>query len=285
MRRFFRSKKLIITSAIAVVLIAAIVAFSIVGSVAAPQSAFAGSVIAPVSEFFGNVAEGVSDFFGTFAKYEDLQKENAELREEIADLTNEKLEWQEALNQNEFYKEFLGIKEDHEDFEMTSARVVSRDTADPFGTFTVNAGSLDGISIHDPVITAEGVIGYIYEIGPSYATVMTILNPALKIGAYDRRTDDNGVVSGDVTGAAEGLCRMDGLSRYSTVTKGDYAVTSGGGMFPAGLVIGTIESVVQIEGELSVYANLKPAADISGCSSVMIITSFNGQSDFDGLIK
>ena len=285
MRRFFRSKKFIITSAVAVVLIAAIVAFSVVGSVAAPQSAFAGSVIAPIGEFFGNISDGIGDFFGTFAKYEDLQKENADLREQIADLTEEKLKWQEALTQNEFYKEFLGIKEDHEDFEMTSARVISRDTADPFCTFTVNAGSLDGVSLHDPVITAEGIIGYVYEIGPSYATVMTILNPAIKMGAYDRRTDDNGVVSGDVSGAAEGYCRMDGLSRYSTVAKGDYVVTAGGGMFPAGLVVGTVDSVVQIEGELSIYATITPAADIKGCSSVMIITSFSGQSDFEGLVK
>jgi len=285
MRRFFRSKKFIITSAVALVLIAAIIAFSIVGSAAAPQSAFAGSVIAPVQEFFGNIAEGVGNFFGTFTDYENLQKENAELREQISDLTKEKLDWQEAVNQNEFYKEFLGIKEEHEDFEMCSARVISRDTADPFGTFTVNAGSLDGVSLHDPVITAEGIIGYVWEVGPSYATVMTVLDPSIKMGAYNRRTDDSGVVTGDVTGSADGLCRMDGLSRYSTVAKGDYVVTSGGGVFPAGLVVGTVETVVQIEGELSIYAMLTPAADIKGCSSVMIITAFNGQSDFDGLVK
>ena len=285
MRRFFRSKKFIITSAVALVLVASIIAFTVVGSVAAPQSAFAGSVIAPIQEFFGNVAEGVGNFFGTFANYEKLEQENADLREQISDLVEEKTQWQEALNQNEFYKEFLGIKEDHEDFDMCPARVVSRDAADPFGTFTVNIGSLDGVSIHDPVITAEGIIGYVCEVGPSYATVMTVLNPAVKMGAYDRRSDDSGVVTGDVAGAADGLCRMDGLSRSSTVSKGDYVVTSGGGVFPAGLIVGTIETVVQIEGELSVYAVIAPAADIKACSNVMIITSFNGQSDFDGLVR
>lgn len=285
MRRFFKSKKFIITSAVATVLVVAIIAFTVIGSVAAPQSAFAGSVIAPVQEFFGNIADGVGDFFGTFTKYDQLEKENAELREQISDLTKEKLEWQEALNQNEFYKDFLGIKEEHEDFEMCSGRVIARDTADPFGTLTVNVGSLDGVSVHDPVITAQGIIGYVSEVGPSYATVTTVLDPAVKMGAYDRRTDDSGVVTGDVKGAAKGLCKMEGLSRYSTVAIGDYAVTSGGGVFPAGLIIGTVESVVQTDGELSVYAMIKPAADIKGCSSVMIITSFNGQSDFDGFVE
>ncbi len=284
MRRFFKSKKFIITSAVATVLVAAIIAFCVIGNLAAPQSAFAGSVVTPVQEFFGSIAEGVGDFFGTFTRYNELEKENAELREQISDLTEEKLEWQEALNQNQFYKDFLGIKEEHEDFEMCSGRVIARDTADPFGTFTLNVGSLDGVSVHDPVITAEGIIGYVAEVGPSYATVSTILDPAVKMGAYDRRTDDSGVITGDVKTAAKGLCKMDGLSRYSTVTKGDYLVTSGGGVFPAGLVVGTVENVVQTDGELSVYATVKPAADIKGCSNVMVITSFNGQSDLDGFI-
>ena len=79
MRRFFRSKKFIITSAVALVLVASIIAFTVVGSVAAPQSALAGSVVAPIQEFFGNVAEGVGNFFGTFANYEKLEQENADL--------------------------------------------------------------------------------------------------------------------------------------------------------------------------------------------------------------
>ncbi len=285
MRRFFRSKKFIITSALAVTLIVMTVIFTAVGGWATPPSAFFGSVVAPVQELFGNISDGVGGFFATFSNYDKLERENAELREQINSLTKEKLEWQEAFNQNEFYKEFLGIKEEHEDFEMTAASVISRDPADPFGTLTINVGSLDGVSPHDPVITADGVIGYVHTTGPSYSSVVTLLDPSLKISATDRRTDDSGIVSGNVLSVAKGVCRMQGLGRHSTVAKGDYIVTTGGGVFPAGLIIGNVDKVTQTDGEMSVYADIIPSADIKGASSVMVITSFSGQSGFDDLVE
>ncbi len=285
MRRFFRSKKFIATAAIACVLAVLTVIFGILTGWSNPVTAFSGYVIAPIQNGFTAAGQAVDNFFGTFAEYENLQKENAELREQIAAMQEEKLDWQQAITQNEFYKDYLGIKEEHPDFEFCSAKVIARDPADPYGTLTVAAGSLAGVSPRDPVITSEGVIGYIGTVGPTYSTVITILDPSLKISAFDNRTDDGGIAHGDVTTAGEGKLTMDHLSRYATVAKGDYIVTSGGGVFPSGLNIGTVTAVTQDATELTLTATLEPTADIKNCDSVMIVTAFSGQSSLEDLLE
>ncbi len=284
MRRFFRSKKFIITAAAVLVLAVLSVIFGALTGWANPISAFSGYVITPVQNAFTAIGDSVGDFFDTFGEYDELQRENAELREQIAALEQERLEWEQAITQNEFYEEYLGIKEEHPDFEFCSAKVIARDPSDPFGTLTISAGSLSGISPRDPVITRDGVIGYIGTVGPTYATVITVLDPSLKISAYDNRTNDGGIVHGEVASAGDGCFIMDNLSRYATVAKGDTVVTSGGGVFPSGLVLGTVSDVEQHKTELTLTATVTPTADIMGCGDVMVITAFSGQSSLEELL-
>ena len=101
---------------------------------------------------------------------------------------------------NEFYSGFLGIKEEHPDYEFQPATVIARDPANAFYSFTIDRGTLDWISPHAPVITADGLVGYISEAGPSFSTVITVVDPSLKVGAMDSRTRDIGMVAGNVFG-------------------------------------------------------------------------------------
>ncbi len=284
MRRFFRSRKFIITAVIAGVLALLTVIFGIMGGWSNPAAAFSGYIVTPIQNAFTAVSDTVGDFFATFTEYDDLQRENAELREQIDDLTRERIEWEQAVTQNEFYKDYLGIKEEHPDFEFCSAKVIARDPSDPYATLTIGAGSLSGVSPRDPVITEQGVIGYVDTVAPTYSTVVTVLSPSLAISAFDNRTDDGGIVRGNVTAAARGEFTMGSLSRYATVAKGDYIITAGGGVFPSGLVLGTVTAVEQDPTELTLSATLTPTADIKGCSNVMVITSFSGQSSFEQLL-
>ncbi len=284
MRRFFRSKKFIITTAIACVLAILTVIFGFSTGWANPVSAFSGYVISPLQDGFAAAGDAVGKFFGTFSEYDRLLAENAELREQLDGMQDEKLAWEQALSQNEFYKDYLGIKEEHPDFEFCSAKVIARDTENPYGSMTIAAGSLAGVSPRDPVITNEGVIGYIGTVAPTYSTVITVLDPSLKISAFDNRTDDSGIVHGEVVAAGDGYFLMDNLSRYATVAKGDYIVTSGGGVFPSGLVLGTVSDVKQDATELTLTATVEPTADIKDCGSVMVLTAFSGQSSLSDLI-
>lgn len=278
MKEFLKStlfRAIVIVLAVVIAATAAVGAF---GGWSSPFGAAVGAVVTPIQGGIASVGEWFNTLFAAYGNYEALMEENADLREQINKLREEQLEYEQALRENEFYKEYLNIKESHADFELQPASVIARDASDPYGAFTINSGSLQGISPYDPVITADGLVGYIGTVAPSYSVVVTIYNPTLKVAAADNRTGDAGIVSATIGDVAGGVCRLTGLQKDCAVAIGDYVVTTGGGVFPVGLVVGSVESLDHTEGEITVYATLKPAADIDRLSQVMVITAFSGQS-------
>lgn len=266
---------------ILIVLAAVIVTTAVIGSMggwSSPIGTALGGVVEPIQSGLAGIGRTVSRFFSAYGNYEQLERENAELREQLSEQRDKQLEYEQALRENEFYKDYLNIKENNTDFELCPASVVARDASDPYGSFTISSGSLDGISPHDPVITSDGLVGYVGTVAPTYSVVITLFDPTLKVGAADNRTGDSGIISSTADDVAKGVCRLERLSRDCSVAIGDYVVTTGGGVFPAGLTVGTVESLGQNEGEITVYVTVKPAADISKLSQVMVITSFTGQN-------
>ena len=120
-------------------------------------------------------------------------------------------------------------------------------------------------------------MGYIAEVGLTTSKVTTILSPDITLGALDNRTSDSGLLSGSLEQAKEGNTRLYNLSRSCTVAIGDYVITSGEGIFPEGLLIGTVQTIGSDEYNTSIFAEVKPFADIQEIRNVMVITSFEGQ--------
>ena len=278
MKEFLKStlfRVIVIVLAVVIVATATVSAF---GGWSSPFGAAVGAVVTPIQSGIASVGDWFGTFFAAHTKYEALQEENVDLREEIIKLREEQLDYEQALLENKFYKEYLNIKESNTDFELQPASVISRDASDPYGSFTINCGSLHGISPYDPVITADGLVGYIGTVAPSYSVVVTLYNPSLKVAAADNRTGDAGIMSATIGDVAGGVCRLTGLPRDCSVAIGDYVVTTGGGVFPAGLVVGSVKSLDHTEGEITVYATVEPVANIDRLSKVMVITAFSGQS-------
>lgn len=282
MRAFFRSVRFKILAAVLAVLVVLMIVFSALGGWSSPLSSVASAVVTPIQQGFNSAWEYITNFFSAPSRIRELELENATLKEQIADLTKEKAEYETALLENEFYKDYLGLKEEHEDFEFCAAKVVSVDAADIYGAFSVNVGSLNGVSPYDPVITAEGLVGYVKSVSLTSSTVVTLLDPTVKVGAYDTRTDDSGIVSGSAKLAKNGQCRLNNLTRDCTVAIGDNIITSGGGgIFPEGLMIGSVNTMGQDSGDITSYAVIDTAVDFDNLRNVMVITSFEGQTTIE----
>lgn len=277
MRFFFRSRQFRIILAIISVIAIASAAFIIAGSRMSPQTDIAGTIAAPFQTVATKISNAVSDFVSAYTDGNSLMLENAELESEINELREQLADYNDIAAQNEFYKNYLGIKESHPDFEFAAATLIAKDAEDPYGGFIINKGSMSDISAYDPVITDAGLVGYITEVGLTTAKVTTILSPELTLGALDNRTGDSGIVVGHSELAGEGLCRFSNLSRSCSVAIGDYVVTSGEGIFPEGILIGSIESVGSDSYNTSIYADIKPFVELSEIRNVMVITSFDGQ--------
>ncbi len=265
--------------ALFIMLIALMLRASWTGGLSPAIEQVAGAIVAPFQKLSSTISDGVSGLFQRYARADEVAQENEALRDEINGLRAQLVNYEEYKHENEELRKYLDIeyKEEHPDFEMEPAAVVARDPDSRFYSFTIDRGSLDGVAPYDPVICADGLVGRVKEVGLTYSKVITILDVEIDVGAYDARTRDIGIVNGSVVLAADGRCIMNYLPRESGAAQGDLVVTSGGNLYPKGLVIGKIARLDNAPGNISLYAEIEPTADIRNLTDVMVITSFNGQ--------
>lgn len=228
-----------------------------------------GTILKPLQSAVSAVSDGVHNLFGDSAA--TLKKENASLKEELNTLRKQQVELEELRRQNETYKEFLALKEENPDFVFVDARVIAADPTDPYGNFTVGAGSLADVEAGNAVITPEGLVGVVSDVGLNYAKVKTVLDPSLQIAAYDSRTREDGLTGNTYTLAKSGELKLTRLLRDTTAAVGDFVVTYGG-QYPSGLLIGEITAVKPETDGLSRYAEVKPFAPVFSVAEVFIIT-------------
>ncbi len=277
MRFFFRSKQFKVILTILIALVTVSIIFSIIGSAISPQSNIVGTLTAPVRSAATFVSNAMNDFFKALSGGNEVMLENTELESQINDLREQLADYEQITQENEFYKKYLEIKDDNPDFKFAPATLISRDTTDPYKGFVINKGSTDGVSAHDPVITDAGLVGFVSEVGLTTSKITTILSPDLTLGALDNRTNDSGIISGSLEITRKGYTKFQNLSRSCSVAVGDYVVTSGEGVFPKGLLVGTIENISNDKYNTSLYASVKPFVDLDNIREVMIITEFKGQ--------
>ena len=279
MRFFFRSRQFKIFLGVTAGIVAFSILLTVLGSYISPQASIGEAIVMPFKSLAATIKHSVDDFSKRLSKSDEILLENKELREEINSLREQLIDYETAKNDNEFYKDFLEIKENNPDFKFCPAFVTGFDIEDVFRGFTLDKGALDGVALYDPVITDEGLVGFVTELGFSTAKVTTILSPELICGAYSSRTGDAGVISGTREFAKEGQTRLYNLSRTCTVAVGDIIVTSGSGVFPDKLIIGTVSNIQSDPLTSSLYAVVEPTARFDELKNVMVLTSFEGQGD------
>lgn len=277
MRFFFRSKSFKIFAVVLSVIIVVVGVVAIFSKVSSPLSSFVGAITTPFQKAFSAISDKVDVFFTSVDDNQKLIDEIDRLKKENAELSQKLTGFEQVEAENKHYEEFLGIKEKNPEMLFQSATVAAKDNTDPYKGFTVNIGSMDGVALHDPVITEAGLVGYISEIAPTYSKVTTILSPKLKAGGRDSRTVDEGIASGRADLAIDNKCYLYNLQRNCSVSIGDYVITAGGSVFPEGLVIGKVSDIKQQSKDSSLYAVVDTSVDFDNLRDVMVITYFSGQ--------
>ncbi|MBQ3045642.1 MAG: rod shape-determining protein MreC [Clostridia bacterium] len=279
MIRFLKSTAFKIFAVIAAALLAGSLFAVASRSGSSPLTSVTSVIFSPLSRLSSYIVSEIQNLPISFKSSSALLKENEELKKEIDNLTDQLVDYEQIRHKNEFYQQFLQIKEEHTDYVFAEAAVIGRDAADNLGSFTLNKGSAHDISVNDPVIYGNCLVGVVASVTPTQCTVNTILNPAVSVSAYEVRTRDLGFVTSTVALAQEGHCHMPGLSSETSVTAGGIVCTSGvGGIYPRDLVIGNIVDVVDGTVDISASAIIEPGADFSELTDVFIITHFDGQN-------
>lgn len=280
MREFFKSLRFKIILAVVAVILGGMLYAASTGGLATIPEQILSYIVYPIQRAAASVSDGISEFLSVFLDARANYEENIALREQIAEYRRMLVDYEDTKTENERLKEITGLKELNEDFEFRPAGVIARDPDDRFGSFTIDIGTLHGISVRDPVVTGAGLIGYISSVGPTYAQVTTILSPDCNVGAMEIRTKDTGNITGTVEYAAEGRTKFELLPRETEVEEGDIVVTAGtSGLFPQNLVVGTVEEVALEQSGITRYAVIRPVTEISEVKNVFVLTNFLGKAN------
>ncbi len=280
MNKFFKSWSFKILCGLAVFAVAIMIRAAASGSADVFLSQAVSVISQPFLKASTAITNSVDEFLDRFANAEENYLRVQELEEQLREANEKLIGAEQDKRENEQFRSFLGLKETNPDYEFEPATVIGRDSTNRFYSFTIDRGSLHGVEEADPVITADGLVGIVWEVGLTYSHVRTILDISVQVGVYDISTRDSGIVSGDISLSSEGLCVLEYLPKDSGIANGNLIVTSGiGGVFPKDLVVGTVKSIDVDSGGLSLTAKISPAADIADVTDVLVIKSFNGQSD------
>ena len=232
-------------------------------------------LLTPMQKVFNYATEAVDGFASYFYKFDELIEENNALRERIAELEKQNYDAAELQERSAWMSNFLEMKTQHTDFKMLSASVTGRESGNYSKVLTIDAGTGAGVTMNMPVVTAEGIVGRITELGYNWAKVTTVTEPQSSVGAYIERTGDAGICEGDFELASDGLCRLSYLPAEAEVKPGDRVLSTGyGSVYPRGLVIGYVEEAGINELTRSPDVTVKCAVDFSELTQVMIITDF-----------
>ena len=235
-----------------------------------------GVVLTPIQKGANFVFDSFENIFADKADYKKLKEENEDLKLLLSEKEKELADAQSAIKENENLKDFLGLKEEHPDFVLADAKVTGRQTNNYSVIYTLDKGSYHGITPGMPVIDKFGLVGCISEVGLTWSKATSIIDTDVSVGVMIQRTSETGVSSGSFSAFKDGLCVVSYLPNDTDVQVGDRIVTSANSsLYPKDILLGKVESIKHdpVSREILVY--VKPAANITEVSSVMIITDYS----------
>ncbi len=237
---------------------------------------FAGTVAKPFTYAGSKIAEAANGFVDVFTKYDELKEENAKLREELEEYKNKEYNEQLLKEQNNWLKDYINFHSSNPSFKLTNAKIISRESGNYGTVLVLNKGTAHGIRAKMPVITADGLIGYVSEVSLDWCKVTTVIEATNSIGVYSERKGEQGTLQGSLELREQGLCQMTFIDSSDGIQIGDKIYTLGGqkSIYPADLYIGSVSEIRidAITGE--VIATVKRKIDftnLSEISDVMII--------------
>ncbi len=274
MKQFFKNKFFYIISVVTLLVTLVPMIFYSMGLTFVLRDAV-GVLLTPMQKLFNYATEAVDGFTSYFYKFDQLVEENNALKEEVAELRQQVYDSTKREEMYAWLSDFLELKISHNDYQFLAASVTGRESGNYSRVLTLDVGTGAGVALNMPVITSEGIVGQITEVGYNWSKVTTIVEASSSVGAYVERTQDAGVCEGDFSLSANGICLLHYLSADSTVTVGDRILSTGyGSVYPRDLVVGYVTDVATNPYTRGLEVQVQCAVDFSQLTQVMIITDF-----------
>lgn len=224
----------------------------------------------------------VNDNIKSYKKLKDVEKNNDVLETSIDRIDSIEAENIELRRQLDALKDELNISYTLSDYEYLNATVISRNVGYWYNKLTINKGSYNGVEKDMVVISSKGLIGRVVKTSTftSDVRLITTSDTNNKISVHVSNGDNNlyGVING--YDYKKSVLELEGISNTKDVNVGDYVYTSGlGGIFPAGILIGTVTEITTDSYDLAKIMKVTPSADFNDINYVSILKRKSDSND------
>ena len=216
-----------------------------------------------------NLPVTISEWLSTaFTSHSNLIKENLNLQDKHLVL-NAKIQRMEFLeNENRRLKKLLGSSETLDE-RVLIAQLLAVDLHPLKHQIIINKGKNADVYNGQPLLDSQGIIGQIIHVGPFSSTALLLTDPRHAIPVQINRNGLRSIAKG--TGHSR-LIQLEHIPNKADIRSGDVVTSSGlGGRFPAGYLVGVVDSVTRFTGPPFAEINVIPSAELDKNREVLLV--------------
>ena len=204
-----------------------------------------------------NIREKYQKLLPEVDRIDSLMTENIELRKQL-----------------ESMKEELKIDYTINDYEFLNATVISRNISYWYNTITIDKGTYNGVEVDMVVVNSDGLIGKVVSTTTFTSDVKLLTtsdtNNKISVAISNGKNKLYGLIKD--YNYNNNYLEVEGISNTESVSVGNYVYTSGlGGIFPSGILIGTVEEITTDEYDLAKIINVKLSANFDNINYVAVL--------------
>ena len=229
--------------------------------------------LVPVQRVLADVGASANRIGQAIGEIDRLRTDNGALRQQVDQLTLENVRLRERAFAAEQATQLATVAR-RLDFESVAAPVISRDPSGVLHTIVVGVGTNDGVHVDDVVVSDQGVVGRVSEVGANYSKVLLVTDSGSAVSALVQGSRAAGIVRGQYGDTLV----MDWILQTEAVKAGDVVITAGlaigndlRSLYPKGLVLGRVVDVNKAEAAAFQRAVIVPAVDLRHLENVLVV--------------
>jgi len=230
----------------------------------------ASSIVNPVQRVFNDLKNKIEGNSAYFSNMDNIMAENEELKARNSELETLVRELEVIKAENTTLQEYMNLTQKYAEYDTIPAYVISKDVSNLSSTLVLNVGAQDGIEKDMTVIADKGLVGYVVSVADKTCKVQVIIDSASTVSCSMSTSNESIICKGTLDN--DQVLRATYIPTDAEVIQGDSIYTSGvGGIYPKGIIIGTIKEIITTSNITDRYAVVEPAVDFSKVDTVLII--------------
>lgn len=153
-------------------------------------------LVMPVQNGLMHLKNKIAKNDSFFENIDKLDEENKKLKEENSELQKKLQELEIIKTENATLRQYVNMAEKYAEYKTVPAYIINKDVSNLSETMVINAGKSSGIDVDMPVITEQGLVGYIMSVTENTAKVQPIIDPATNISGTITTSRDSVIVRG-----------------------------------------------------------------------------------------